>query len=469
MSADLEGGGYSWSGNLGSLDVRALYDRLNTLRLSGVVELSDGEKSAQVTFIGGDPVETLGSDSREVRLWKRGTFRVVQRVPDLGGTLTDGVRLTGQLLDVRPRDLIRHCEDARLTADLEIERAGGERALVRFAHGRVERAEVNGRPELSALAMIDGWLDGKYTIALRPLFADDAPRTPPPQLRSGPAPGALFDFTAPVELSALDEIPAVQQARAAAAAPATPPPEPLPAPPGPSVSVDAGLDVIDRPTEERAPIPGEATAITRPLPPPSRPPDPDQTRGVRAPRKRWPWILVGTVGGLAVLGGVAWFVLPRLGVSLPGVQPAPVAPAPAPAPAPEPEKPAPAPQKTNKDKPVAVEKTAPREKPASERSPAVQRLIDKGRKLLVEGHSHTAFDTFKEAHKLAPRDPQIDLFERMAKGKTGRGELILDGGEVDVDGKKFKGGKKLKLPAGPHLVDGQEIQLGKGEKKHVGR
>src|SRR5579871_1027288 len=237
MSAEPEGGGFSWSGTLDAVDARGLYDRLSALRLSGVLDITDGERSARVSFVGGDPVETQGSDAREIRNWRHGSFRVEQRVPGLDGALTGGVRLTGELLDVRPRDLIRHCEDARLTADLELSR-GNERALVRFAHGRVERAEVNGRPELSALAMIDGWLDGKFAIALRPLFADDAPRTPPPQLRGGPTPGALFDFTAPVELSAIDETPApvVTAAPDAPTAPVT-----THQPPRPSVSVDSEL------------------------------------------------------------------------------------------------------------------------------------------------------------------------------------------------------------------------------------
>jgi hypothetical protein len=493
-----EAGGYSWSGNLAQTEVRSLYDRLADLRLSGMLEISDGDKRAEVAFVGGDPVETRGSNTREVKSWRQGSFKVTQRVPDLAGALTDGLQLAGGLLETRAKELIRHCEDAKLTADLELERPTGERALVRFAHGHVEKTEVNGKPELSALAMIDGWLDGRYVLSLRPLFAEDAPRTPPPQMR-GPAPGQLFDFTAPVRLDS-EEIAVIGPSSDAV------PKATADAPTAPANIQDAARQMVDShdgETAEHKPIPSERTAITKPLPPPSQgrvvPPsravrtaDPDATSMVKnpTPRRRWPVILLGAFLGIVVLGVASIFLLPRFGVKLPfklfadaptdtgkvTVTPAPIVD----------DSPVKTPVTKDKDKdkdkpavkdksssvkdksPVVKDKTsAPVERPEAE-----QKLIDKGRKLLVDGHSHSALDIFKGAHRLVQKDPLLDQLEKMAQGKTGRGELILDGsGSFVIDGKSFKGGKKLKLPAGPHALgegaDATEFILGKGEKKHL--
>jgi hypothetical protein len=405
---DLEAGndpGYSWEGTLGQLDARAVCARCADLRLSGLLELFDGGgRTAQLAFVGGEPV--VGNPS-EVNGWKSGSFRVVQRVPNLAGTLTHGVRLQGELLDVPARDLIRHCEDSRLTADLELVRPG-DHVRVRFAHGRVESAEVNGKPELAALGIVRNWSDGSYAIALRPLFSDDAPPTPPPQLRSGPAPGQLFDFTAPVPLGDLPVLEEVVGPQAVA---------------GAAVSF---ADAPDRSTEV-GPIPGESTAITKPLPPPSKPApvrrepagDPDATAHTLLPegrrrRGRWPLVAVSAAVVVLAVGAAVVLVGPKMGLF---GKPGPTAPKEK-AEAAQPKAVAAAPEKKAADKKPEKGKPAKREE-EQERSPQVTKLIEKGRKLLVEGHSHSAADAFKAAKKQAPKDELIDTLQQMASGKTG--------------------------------------------------
>jgi hypothetical protein len=134
------------------------------------------------------------------------------------------------------------------------------------------------------------------------------------------------------------------------------------------------------------------------------------------------------------------------------------------------------PDKAVPDKAVpdkAVPDKAVPDKRVERRPAAEQKLIDRTRRLLVEGHTHTAIEDITAARKIAPHDKLLDTLDKMAHGKTGKGELILDGkGDLLVDGKEFKAPKKLKLPAGPHVIGegdaAQEIELGKGEKRHVG-
>lgn len=514
MERMAEGAGYSWSGTLGATNVPSLYSRCANLRLSGQLELADGPRSICVDFIGGDPVATRGGSTQDARSFSRGTFRIEQRVPDLGGALTSGVELSGDLGQARPRDLIRHCEDARLSCDLELEKPDGERARVRFAHGHVETTEVNGKPELAALARITGWLDGRFQILLRPLFADDAPRTPPPMLRTSHEQDDLFDFTQPIKVGLGDDdslpLPVPLQD-------VTPSPMQLPIATGrvPGTPLDApawsaprdgASRLAEAETEQRPAVARERTELTTPLPPPpqsarrmSAAAD-ESTSMVRNPPprrrpRRWTYVAV-PLTLLLVAAGATPYVCYYFGVALPFKLPFKLPGLPAP-PTPgelpmvavperggpervgperaEPERP---PKKLPERHPVVDdgEKGEPERPPKHaerpERRPAAeQRLVDKTRRLLVEGHTHTALEAIASARKIAPKDKLLDALEKMARGKSGKGELVIDG-DVVIDGKEFSAGKRLKLPAGPHLIgagdEAHEIDLGKGEKRHVG-
>src|SRR5689334_785909 len=106
--------GYSWSGTLAATGVRAIFDRCAALRLSGLLELTDGGRRAQVVFVGGEAIETRGATDDEAQAF-RGGFHLTQRVPDLSGALTAGIRCEGELARSPAREVIRHCQDALLT------------------------------------------------------------------------------------------------------------------------------------------------------------------------------------------------------------------------------------------------------------------------------------------------------------------------------------------------------------------
>jgi hypothetical protein len=99
-------------------------------------------------------------------------------------------------------------------------------------------------------------------------------------------------------------------------------------------------------------------------------------------------------------------------------------------------------------------------------------LALKGRQELIEGHEKKALDLFRQAEKLRPKDNTIKLLLQEASGKLGRAELWLEGkGSVTIDGHKFAAPRKLKVPAGPHLIDygdgESEITLKRGEKRKL--
>lgn len=163
-----------------------------------------------VEFLGGDAVDPLGPESP---LWRSGRFRLVQALPDLSGALTEGLEMRGTLVATPPRELVRHCQALRLSVDLFLQHRGGARAVVRFAHGRMETAAVDGVPELGALARVERWTEGEFRLVLRPLFTQDAPAPPPavPPLKD--VSGQDFDLSArtripplrPQDLEGMDE------------------------------------------------------------------------------------------------------------------------------------------------------------------------------------------------------------------------------------------------------------------------
>jgi hypothetical protein len=190
-------------------------------------------------------------------------------------------------------------------------------------------------------------------------------------------------------------------------------------------------------------------------------------------------------------GALYWFHLPPFSPPPKPIaeeKPAERAPAPpAPAEAAKPEE-KPAAQAKPEEKPPEPAKPVeakPAEKPApepeAEKAPKhpnlekAEKQVQKGRQLLVEGHEHTALEYFKRAEKLAPAGKlasAIKVYEQQALGKLGRAELVIEGKfPVTVDGHKFTPPRKVKVAAGPHMVDpgdGEtEVVLKRGEKKKL--
>ena len=68
--------GFTWSGSLDETDIQSLYAACQSLRFSGKLELRDGATKAEVTFVGGEPIEIDGGDTQRIALWRSEERRV---------------------------------------------------------------------------------------------------------------------------------------------------------------------------------------------------------------------------------------------------------------------------------------------------------------------------------------------------------------------------------------------------------
>ena len=176
MSAPIHPGysGYSIEGSLDDRDIRTLYAACHLLRFSGAIELIDAQSRARVEFVGGDPIDIHGGDTQKIALFRSGHFRMVQLIPDLDGSLTDSQELQGYLRMTKPSKLWAWAGEHRLSCEMILERAP-DRAVVVFHEGHAESAEVNGQPELAALARVSSWGEGAFAVRLRPLLGHGLP------------------------------------------------------------------------------------------------------------------------------------------------------------------------------------------------------------------------------------------------------------------------------------------------------
>ncbi|MFO0573257.1 MAG: hypothetical protein U1A78_04595 [Polyangia bacterium] len=167
---------FRWSGSLKEQKIAQLYERCQRLRLTGNMQLSNGAQTIDLVWIGGEPIENEGdAGTRTLPLWNDGTFVVEQRIPDWRGRLTGSTELTGSLRAGQIQAIYKLCADNQLSAEVELVRASGEAAQVRFTHGKAEQAAIAGQTEsaLTALSKLSAWTDGTFRITLRPLFGDE--------------------------------------------------------------------------------------------------------------------------------------------------------------------------------------------------------------------------------------------------------------------------------------------------------
>ena len=505
--------GFTWSGSLDETDIQSLYAACQSLRFSGKLELRDGATKAEVTFVGGEPIEIDGGDTQRIALWNRGTFRAVQSIPNLAGELTGQREMEGSLAITKASQLWAWVSEYRLTCDIDLERPGSK-AIVSFSNGHAESAQVNGAPELAALARVSSWTDGTFRVRLKPLFVEGVIAAPPPMPESAPPAGRQFDVSRSIPMDIkLREQQKLQTGNASFG-----PAKRVGGPTPPLGELAMGPSSTARPGEER-------TSETQPLPPPSfarqaaqgtsqginrnggkrNPFDPMELskpyprhEDTMSPRgRKMPWLLsltaIVVAGGL---GALYYFHLPPFSPPPKPVEATPsgesasgeAAKPSGEAASGEATKPSGVAASGESTKPsgvaasgeatkptgVAVKPSGEATKPKNEtpKEKPTDKIVAKGRLLLIEGHSHTALEQFRHAIKMAPKDASLKQYELQATGKLGKAELLLEGkGSVTVDGHKFAVPKKLKVMAGPHMVDAgdgdEEVALKRGEKRRV--
>jgi hypothetical protein len=168
-------GAFSWSGTLKETNIRALYERCQRLRLTGKMQLSQGDQVLELVWIGGEAIETESDQgTRSLPLWNDGSFKVEQALPDWKGHLTGSVELSGSLRAGQVQAIYKLSSDNMLSVDVDLQRASGEQAQVRFTLGKADSATISGKTEsaLSALSTLSSWTDGTFRVQMRPLFGD---------------------------------------------------------------------------------------------------------------------------------------------------------------------------------------------------------------------------------------------------------------------------------------------------------
>lgn len=243
---------FRWSGSLKESKIAQLYERCQRLRLTGNMQLINGTQTIDLVWIGGEPIESEGeAGTRSLPLWNDGSFIVEQRIPDWKGRLTGGTELTGSLRAGQIQAIYKLCADNQLSADVDLQKASGEAAQVRFTLGKAEQATIAGQTEsaLTALSKLSSWSDGTFRIALRPVFGDEKAAEAPVFGKKDS--GSQFDLTGAVDASQDSNWQAV------AAVPKQPSPAPRP------VSAPASNS---NPPRAQAPAPAPAPAAVSSAP-----------------------------------------------------------------------------------------------------------------------------------------------------------------------------------------------------------
>ena len=244
--------GHVLQGSLAAEDVRVLYEHCATVKFTGLLELSEAARRLTITFVGGEPLD--GPDRfRLGAVWRRGSYRLVQRVLDLTGSLADGVFFEGVLGDVAPAELLHHCEEYRLSADVVMTGAGGRRATARFGKGRMESAEIDGRSGMdrAALEEAGAWPDGAFRVMVHPLFDGSMPL---PTAVPAEVQGGVLDVTSRMPTWDVDEL-----------EDETPLPPAMPGTMSPASTASLASKELDfGDPDAPAPVPSDATVVSRP-------------------------------------------------------------------------------------------------------------------------------------------------------------------------------------------------------------
>lgn len=518
MAAD----GYTWTGTLEETDIQSLYAACQSLRFSGKLELRDNAIRAEVTFVGGEPIEIDGGDTQRIALWNRGTFRAVQSIPNLAGELTGQREMEGSLAITKASALWAWISEYRLTCDIDLERPGSK-AVVSFSNGHAESAQVNGMPELAALARVSSWTDGSFRVKLKPLFVDGALAAAPMIHEGAPPAGRQFDVSRSIPM----DIKLREQARVTM----TPSPQAtfgpakstLPTPPLGELAIGNNHPLgRDEPTAAQRAQPQMAAVDGEKKRGPFDPIEPSQGMPRIEPdvlmpgpprRSKLPWL--ASLGGIVVAGGLGALYYNHLppfsqppkpivepvasgetvkpsgetvapsGTSVapsgetaasgatvattgsdvkPSGETAATGVAVKPADNTKPAKP-----EVAKVEPTPTKKPEP---PPPPKEKPTDKFVAKGRLLLIEGHGRTAMEQFHHAVKMAPKDASLKVYEQQAAGKLGKAEFLLEGkGAITVDGYKFPSPRKIKVMAGPHSIDAgdgeEEVTLKRGEKRRI--
>jgi hypothetical protein len=162
---------FVWFGSLGTVSLRSVLARVAALKLSGRVELRNGNDRVRIDFIAG--VRTSGEgDEAAAEGWTDGAFRVTQLLPDFAGALSGEREVEGRLSDRSVSGIVTWADKHALTCAMDLYR-GEERGHLSFAQGQIDEVLIDGKAIEDALPRIASWQEGTWRVALKPLFTEE--------------------------------------------------------------------------------------------------------------------------------------------------------------------------------------------------------------------------------------------------------------------------------------------------------
>jgi hypothetical protein len=531
---------FVWFGSLATVPPRAVMERCQVLAVSARAELRSGDQRARIDIVGGEVVAIDGVDPKVVAGWTDGSFRVTQLLPDLEGALREERELKGALGETGVTDLLLWGEEHRMSATLDlyheterahIELSGGRvaevivdgrhdlAALARLESWRQGEWRAALRPlfieHTPEVAMPDDGLTPTpmpvmlmQSVDQPPWLATESDRSgdPPAQSLAWLQPSAPLLVTPPVGLEAAPEAAEVERdpnghgeeeqggeddsAHQSEPAPVLAHSQARDQPSGTAAErLSAGGAQPPLPAgaasgpSQLGPLP---SAPVGPLAPPSfsfdqgaaptelgaDSPLPNLRPGPRL------GVVAGVVLGVAALAGGSALVvkLVRQRAAAPPAAASPPLAATPPLEAPGGAGP---PNTTPTELPPRPKRKPEHDRPPPSRAELrdrARRLVDKGRREIIEGHRKAAVATLEEARKLEPDNAAIRIYLAQAHGKLGDGTLTVEstprGARVVIDGAPVGTTPlKMKLPAGQHTVEVgdrvEEIEVPRHKKRDL--
>jgi hypothetical protein len=178
-------------GVLGSTSVADVLDSCRRRRLTGEISFHTGDEVAVVELRAGsvERVEAQGKTGRAamaaIEELREGTFEVVQRLPDLGGTLGTAAEFRGEIAQVPLIQVMRHVEAHALSVTLTVVHEF-DRGVIRYREGDIVEVELNGVRDLDLIGELLALPEARYRVMAAPLDLPLPTRPAPRRLPTEP-------------------------------------------------------------------------------------------------------------------------------------------------------------------------------------------------------------------------------------------------------------------------------------------
>jgi len=161
-------------GSLGETSVDHLLDLCRARLLTGKIEIRSDQGAGEIELRAGmiDAARLAGHADdvalERMRATDEGAYVVVQRLPDLGGSLGTAAEFHGDIEDLSLVAVMRHCEQNALTCTITVV-DGFDRAELVYQAGEILCVTFNGVPDEERIVDIVRFDNAKFRVSAPPL------------------------------------------------------------------------------------------------------------------------------------------------------------------------------------------------------------------------------------------------------------------------------------------------------------